>query len=487
MLISVFAFLLLQFYTSHSGVGISPDSIVYVSAARNLVAHLTFSDYNNSPVVDFPIFYSLFLSITMFLSRMDAVTIGAILNGLLFASLVLLSDRFLKTTQISALYRNLLLLMIAISPALLDIFGMLWSETIFLVLILIFFNFLYKYLRTPSLKMAALMAIPVAIACVTRYAGVTLIGTGMYLIFFYPKLAVKVKLQHLSVFTMLASAFLVINLIRNASITGLATGSRERGIISLQENFSFFSFTVSDWLPVFSVSSLVTTVVGILLSITFIIILIEYTRKELMYGSALHICSTFIVIYSVFIIVISTVTHFEQLNNRFLSPIYVPLVIGLFLILDIGLKNLNVNHLLRYMVAFIFISAFIFNEINISSQMFDEAINYGVPGYSSDSWKYSSTSLFVKSRKKFFSSEFPIYSNAHEALYFLAGFKAKELAHKVDKQTSNKFLNEKTNYLIWYYDTDDNDLLDSVTIVSKRKVLQEYKFEDGSIFLLKAR
>ena len=48
-------------------------------------------------------------------------------------------------------------------------------------------------------------------------------------------------------------------------------------------------------------------------------------------------------------------------------------------------------------------------------------------------------------------------------------------------------LNEKTNYLIWYYGTDDNDLLDSITIVRKKKVLQEYKFDDGSIFLLRAR
>lgn len=487
ILISILAFLIIQFYTSHGGIGISPDSIVYISAARNLLAHFNFSDYSNSPVVDFPVFYPFFLSVSMFFSRVDVVTIGSVLNGLLFASIILLCNAFLKSAQIKSLHKNLLLLLIAISPALLDIYGMLWSETIFLVLTLIFFNLLIRYLAFPSLRRLWPMAILAAVACITRYAGVTLLGTGMYLIFFHPKLDGVVKFKHLFVFTVLGSSMLAINLLRNALITGLPAGPRERGIVSFQENFNFFSFTVSDWLPVFSVNNVVTNVIGILISMAFLYVLIDHTSKSLKYGSVMHICAAFIVVYTVFILVISTITHFEQLNNRFLSPIYVPFVISLSIGISYWLNRVQNNRIIAVMICTILIAAFIYNEINISQQMFDEAVNYGVPGYSSDSWRFSSTSLFVKSRKNFFSPEFSIYSNAREALYFLSGFNAKELAHKVDLKKSKKFLSEKTNYLIWYYETDDNDLLDSATIIKHRKVLQEYKFKDGSIFLLKAR
>jgi hypothetical protein len=487
ILISILSFLIIQFYTRHGGIGISPDSIAYIGVARNLLAHFNFADYNNTPLVDFPVFYPFFLSVLMFICRMDVVQIGSILNGILLAALTLLTSNFLKNTPLKPLYRNLLLLVIAISPALLDIYGMLWSETVFLVLILIFFNALQRYLQAPSVKLLLLAAIPAALACITRYAGVTLIGTGLYLIFFYPKQDFKVKIKHLWVFAFSASSALIINLIRNASVTGLPVGPRERGIVSFQENFGFFSFTIADWLPVFSVSSVVINVVGILISVAFVLILIDNTSKQWRYGSVLHLCSTFIVIYSVFIISMSTITHFEQLNNRFLSPIYVPLVIGLFIGLTTWLQKLHGSRMFSVVIGLLLLFSFMFNEVNISRQMFDEAVNYGVPGYSSDSWKFSSTSSFVKTRKNFFKPGLPIYSNAHEALYFLSGFNARELAHKVDPIDSKQFLNEKVNYLIWYYETADNDLLDSTSIMKKRKVLKEYKFEDGSIFLLKAR
>jgi hypothetical protein len=485
IIISIFAFLIIQFYTRHGGIGVSPDSIVYISVARNLASHFNFSDYTNAPLVDFPAFYPFFLSIVMFFSRMDVVKVGAILNGALFAAVILLSNHFLNGTGLRAVYKNVLLFFIAISPALLDIFGMLWSETLFLVLILIFFNAIHRYLKGPSLKLLFIATIPAALACITRYAGVTLVGTGLYLIFFQAKLGFKDKLKHLCVFGFSAISLLLINLIRNAHVTGLATGPRERGIVSFQENFSFFSFTISDWLPVFSVSNLVTNVVGILISLAFVWILLDHTVKRYRRGSVLHICSSFVVIYSAFIIGISTITHFEQLNNRFIAPIYIPMIIGIFLLLQGWMQK--VNRLLGVMFGLVLLLAFVFNEVNISRQMFDEALNYGVPGYSSDSWMFSNTSLFVKKRNHFFKPGVPIYSNAREALYFLSDFKARELAHRVDTLRSRQFIKEKTNYLIWYYGTDDNDLLDSISIVRKKKVMQEYKFDDGSIFLLQAR
>jgi hypothetical protein len=484
---SILAFLIILVYTRHGGIGISPDSIVYLSVARNLHSDLRLVDYAHSPLVDFPVFYPIFLAAVEFISRTELIKLAEILNGVLFAIVILLSNSLIKRLAIVPVYRNLLLLILAISPALLDVYGMLWSESLFLLLSLCCFITISSYLRAPTLRSLLLSCIPVAFACITRYAGVTIVGTGLYLIFFHPALDLKAKIKHLFVFGAGSLCLLVINLLYNAAVTGTTTGPRERGIVSLHENFSFFAFTIADWFPVFSINLIVTFVFGLLILILFSFLLFQQTINPAAYGGVLHIMSCFVVVYVVFIVGISTLTHFEQLNNRFLSPVYIPMIITVVFLLFNALRSLQINFRLKVAVGVLAASLFLFNEINISRQMFEEALNYGVPGYSSDSWKLSSMTAFLKKNGYLFKRGYPIYSNAREALYFLASFKAGELPHKVDALKSRHFLKEKGNYLIWYYGTADVDLLDSVRILRNRLPLQEYKFEDGSIFFLKAR
>jgi hypothetical protein len=93
--------------------------------------------------------------------------------------------------------------LIACSPCLLEIYAMLWSETLFIFLTLLFIVLLKNYFRSYRTSALFFAAIIAAIAFVTRYAGVTLLGTGFFLIFFNGEIPLVKKVKHLSIFTFL--------------------------------------------------------------------------------------------------------------------------------------------------------------------------------------------------------------------------------------------------------------------------------------------
>jgi len=57
----ILAIYAVHLFTWYGGVGISPDSIMYTSAARSLHSSGSLITFNNTPITDFPVFYPLFL------------------------------------------------------------------------------------------------------------------------------------------------------------------------------------------------------------------------------------------------------------------------------------------------------------------------------------------------------------------------------------------------------------------------------------------
>ena len=70
---------------------------------------------------------------------------------------------------------------------------MLWSETLFILLSLLFFVAFTKYLNSHTLRSLMGAAVIAAFAFVTRYAGITLLLTGGFLLLFDGRLVIKKK------------------------------------------------------------------------------------------------------------------------------------------------------------------------------------------------------------------------------------------------------------------------------------------------------
>src|ERR1700712_4891027 len=179
LIAAIISYYAIWLFTNYSGVGLSPDSIMYASTATNMQAHGSILTFNKTPLVFFPVFYPFFLPIIQFVSRCDPIAAGSAINSCLFAAVVFTSgwimERFLSHSKI---YKWLILVAIILSPALLEIYCFLWSETLFIFETLLFIIAYWSYMRNHTIKALVVVAAVTAVSCITRYAGVTIIGAG---------------------------------------------------------------------------------------------------------------------------------------------------------------------------------------------------------------------------------------------------------------------------------------------------------------------
>ena len=116
--------LLIIVFTTHGGVGISPDSIYYKSAADSLMKGKGFYQFDDSPLILFPLFYPSFLALVQFIFRQDVIVFAPYLNGVLFAVAIFISGCILEKINHARWLKWILLLLIVASPGLLEIYTM---------------------------------------------------------------------------------------------------------------------------------------------------------------------------------------------------------------------------------------------------------------------------------------------------------------------------------------------------------------------------
>ncbi len=145
-------------------------------------------------------------------------------------------------------YKRILLICILLSPALQEVYSYLWSETIFLLLILFFILSMSCYLRQLTTGWLLLTILICSLACLTRYAGVFLILTGLCLIFFNPVFSWRKRIIHCLLFGSISFSLLLINIIRNLQSTGLAMGIRPKSDTGILKILEYFGGVICDWL-----------------------------------------------------------------------------------------------------------------------------------------------------------------------------------------------------------------------------------------------
>lgn len=496
LIFAILGFLSVILMTGHNGIGISPDSIVYLSVARNVIHHGAMMDYIRQPLVDFPVFYPSFLSVVGFIFGADPLQDGVYLNGFLFASVIVATGYLIDTFHIkSQWYKWIVLFSIALSPSLLEIYSMLWSETLFILLILLFMIALHSYFKSRSIWKLMLCACIAGIACITRYAGITLIATGLMLILFDPSLKPNKKLFCLCLFGSLSAGFLLANLLHNAAVTGLMTGPREAGVTSLQDNIGYYSQVIMDWLPVSNPYILISSLVMVLVFLSIVILFLRTAYLHMnsqtsavtqrSYAAGDYIFTAYFIVYTVFIIGISTLSHFEQINNRLLSPLYIPFLISLTAWLPGCMARLRIKQRQLALVAVLFFAViFQVNQFKNLKQEYHDYTTYGIPGYTDDTWKYSPLVAFLKTRHNVFDAGYSIYSNAHEAVYFNGALQSASVPHRNDKKDIHDFFSENGFYLIWFNQVTDHELISMAQIGKNASVIKRYMFKDGAIYFV---
>ncbi|RYY34635.1 MAG: hypothetical protein EOP46_12780 [Sphingobacteriaceae bacterium] len=482
LIAAIAGYYIIQLFTAYSGVGISPDSIMYASTAESIYKHGNLITFNGTPMVFFPVFYPAFLSIS-FLFGYNAVEAAPVINGLLFAATIFLCGWMLSRSKPAyMIYKWLILITIILSPALLEIFTYLWSETLFVLLIMLFVVTLKQYIDKPTLKWLLLSAFVAALCCLTRYAGLAIVATGGLLILIHNILPFKKRILHTLAFGFASVSLLAINMLVNQFATGLATGTRKPSVTPFSENLYYFGVVLCDWLGLNETAhpygSALTIIIIVALIVGFILVVLKDRVKT--YAG---ICMAFTIIYSLFILIIATISRFEQLSSRLLSPMFIPMLVACTFWVPSMLSTLKKPQ--RIWLSFLpvlIMAGFLYNYTLINLLRYEWEFEYGVPGYTDDDWNKSAFVSFLKKNKNIYKPGVPIYSDADEAVYFFTGMHAKLVPHRYFKTDADKFLQQEHYYLIWFTHLANKELLGLEDIKKVHQLKKLHEFEEGAVY-----
>lgn len=471
-------------FTNYSGVGLSPDSLMYASTATNIQANGSLMTFNKGPLVFFPVFYPFFLAIIQFISRVNPIEAGATINSFLFAAVIFTSgwimERFLSHSRI---YKCLILIAIILSPALLEIYSFLWSETLFIFETLIFVIAYWSYMRNHTIKALVVVAAVTAISCITRYAGVTIVGAGGLMLLLDNQLPIKKKIGHILLFGSISISLLVGNLIMNSLATGLSTGTREPSITPFSDNLHYFGTVINDWGSLGSDADPYATIIAAIILSALIGILLwkAWTGRINSYE---NIVIAFAVVYGLFIVISASISRYERINSRLLSPMFIALLISCtswvpdVLIL---VKNKIPKYALAG-VAVILMLAFEYSTYQVDYQRYDDETDYGIPGYSDDDWNKSEFVVYLKKHQKMFKPDVPIFTDANEAVYLFTGMSSELVPHKYFQADVKKFYAQKRFYLIWFDNLYNTELISLPDILKNKKLVKIGEAKEGQIF-----
>ena len=443
-------------FSTRWGIGISPDSTVYICAARSLLNGVGLSVLSGSgkpiPMTHYPPLFPTTLSM-IGIFGIDPLNGARWLNAFLFGTNILLVGLVINKYTRSiwpTIFGSFLMLS---SISMLRIHSMAWTEPLFIFFALLGLFLLAAYMENPKLLLLMASSGAIALAFLTRYIGAVLVITGIVGIFFLSRKSRKTwygRLGDSAIFVVISSFPMAIWMVRNLYIAGSATN---REIVWHPITSGYFKpamSTLSTWL-------LLGRGPGIIRGIHFLVvvagllvlsILLLQRKRRLNTGESNRqylakmpfLLVTFLFFYGMFLIVsISLFDAYIALYNRTLSPIYVS---GLVFILCLAYRLLDSTEGVRALkVASIVICVALIVSYEIRAAIWAIHSHRGGQGYAGRGWQHSE----IVGRVRALPSGIPIFTNGVDAIYILTGRPAWGIPSKVrasTRQVNNSYLSE---------------------------------------------
>lgn len=480
-------FVLTYWLIHRSGVGVSPDSIAYVSGAHNLVQTGRLIDYTTHPLVDFPAGYPLLLALLMRITHADPLDILQFLDPALFALLIglcgYMADRMGYPTR---WYKPLLLVCIALSPALIEVYIMLWSETVFIVLSVLFMITLRRYLYRHSTGALLLAAATCALACTMRYAGVTLVATGGLLLLMERRPDWRTKWIHMVVFGFVSVSLLAANLLRNYAVSGTLTGMRQKGVTPLLKNLYYYGDTFTGWFLFGTTHYQLCLIIGVVLLLLLVLLFTRgIPRLAGSYPAFVRIGLTFSLVYSVFMVLSATISRYEEMNSRLLSPLYIPLVLSVTFPLAWFTQRAARRFSRRgWRIAAVCILLLVLSSQAVADyQWYSDVAEGGIGGYTEDDWDDSPLVKFLEARPSPFLPGYTLYSNSPEGVYFFGGYSCQLLPQKAFPGPIAQYYATPRQYLVWFNDGTNEAILPLRDVLDHIPMKLVRQFDDGAVYV----
>jgi len=501
--------------SSSFGMGVSPDSTVYLNAADNLLAGkgLTVSLQESAPLTHYPPLYPLLLS-ALSVFGLSPLAAARILHSLVFGLNILCCGIIGYHANDQAFRPTFILIgLIIFSEIMLCIHTMVWTDALFICLTLGTFILLARFIEKQQMLFLVLSALLAAGAFLTRYPGITVIATAILVLLSLDKTSLKKKIINCLILGLISGLPVGIWLLRNLFLAGSTTNRKIafhliylahlnqliRSVLfvllpnHLVEYFKQFRFEGNKIV-------LCSCLLGMLIIITLTALILFRQRDKIFprlkqhwindFPGILKICLFFIVIYGGFLMVsISLFDYITPLDIRILSPIYVCTVILLVNLGSTICKN-NQNGILRSII--ILTGMILMLSYLARTAIFCRNFHQEGQGYTGKIWQQSA----IINRIQNLPPETPVYSNAMGAIFFLTERRTKAIpkiyiqgkASPKYESSLNSMANDLTQRqgLLIYFNGIPN-----CHIPAARQLIEKYPLEklqegpSGTVYVIK--
>jgi hypothetical protein len=482
--------------TRNYGAELSPDSVGYIAAARHIASGLGVVSYDGAPLIVQPPLYPVLLATVDYVFGIDPLSAANVVNAVLFGLIVYLSGLlFFKLLKSSVALALLGTAYITVSIPLVEVSLMAWSEPLFISLVLLYLIFFESYLAKADITLLVLSSLSVALACLTRYIGVTLISTGIVSILVFGRDSLRAKIRHLVLFVSISALPVGMWLVRNYSLSGTFFGPRASSAYALSQNLRFMSGTFLHWYIPWRISEhrfilmLLCATVGILAGLSTW----RCSSKVKPFLSEIGPLLLLIIAYAGFLLVSSTIIAYDQIDNRLLSPVFVPLTLLLLILASKILTSVTRQWLSPTRANTLLAAAAVMCLLypaRATMSSIANAMSHG-EGYSGESWRSSQTIEYLRQNRALV-SECVIYSNAPDAIYILADLTAKMSPKKgsynspelvQDVSSLRKSWPEQGNSCLVWFDNKFRDYLftvDELQTVANMQLIM--RTADGAVY-----
>ena len=333
--------------TATDGAVIEGSAVYLLSTASNFLAGEGWRDFSGAPLTGWPPLFPLLLAALDGIG-IDPVAGGRWVHAAAFGWIIWAAGLYLHSHLRSRLLVLTATAIIAASLPLAHFASHLETEPLFVLLTLLALIQLASFLNHGGRTSLWWAAVLTALAALTRYPGVVLIGTGVLLLLVRRTLPLVARLKDAMVFGVVSSVPLAGVLMHNRAVSGTLTGPSFGSGQSLSDGLSQIVEVFREWVVPPNmpdgVAYLLWLAVG-LVGLAAVVLGVpripsnshkpdpEAAPSSVGLGPALPF-GGFAVAYLVLMIAVVPFAVGQAIDSRYLLPIYVPLLLAAGLLLD---------------------------------------------------------------------------------------------------------------------------------------------------------
>lgn len=495
--------------TAPNGIALTPDSVGYIAAARNLSSGNGLTLFDSSPLTIQAPLYPTILSLLELIFGLDPLEGARLVNAALFGIVVYLSGLLFRRRLARTSLVIVGMASVALSPVLFSVSTYALTEPLFILWTLVFLLLLDEYLKKRSSALLILIAIVAALASLTRYFGISLAVTGAAAILFLHRIPLRSRMIHLIWFGALAIVPLGLWASRNFFLENTFFGGRDPSPYPLHHNIYFALIRCLNWfLPLdyladrlkfakahFVLGAITGYVVGLVWSPGNAWTQLRLAVRQI--GPELLLFGT----YSSLLVAVSTITAHEGIHDRLMSPVYVPAVLIFLYFLErrlagsancfsVRIFGFTVSLTIRtaaYTILFLWLAMLSMSTVLTATQLMQTGL-----GYNHIAWRTSETLSYLQTRIVSGGDEIAILSNDPEAVYIFTGASALSSPEATGYRSSEPrrpvtsmagtWPGSQTTFLVWFHNTERAHLFEVHELEQIAALTVVKALKDGTIY-----